>query len=331
MNDEPHRRLAVILCGPLRTAAETAESFKRHVLGDRDAAIFYFGPGYTDAPGAGYGGEIDLFGTFKRNPKSEVTATQPVEEGLLRSIYGEQLLRWHLHDRPQSDFVKQSEAVISSKDWLMQLNPYRMFSMFYNIEGGARLLLEYERESGTRFDDVIITRPDLAFYSPVEVKPRNGEIHIPKGEGIDINGSPHRGNARVFFYKNVATGDFVSQGETFNDQFYAFTRDALSPFLSLTEALPRYLDQRVPPSPETILYLHLVARGGLVPVPHPEWTYEIHRRGAPQFRNVADTPAINFVDRSHPAAIERRRRHPVRSWLRDMLWLARRAVKKVLG
>jgi len=48
MNDEPHRRLAVILCGPLRTAAETAESFKRHVLGDRDAAIFYFGPGYTD-------------------------------------------------------------------------------------------------------------------------------------------------------------------------------------------------------------------------------------------------------------------------------------------
>ena len=70
-----------------------------------------------------------------------------------------------------------------------------------------------------------------------------------------------------FFYKNITAGDFASGGElTFNDQLFLIDRADIAPFLELTEARPRYLKARVPPSPETILYLHLAGRGGPKPI-----------------------------------------------------------------
>ena len=44
---------------------------------------------------------------------------------------------FQFHLRPQSEFIAQANAAIDRADWLMQLDPYRMFSMFANI-GGAR-------------------------------------------------------------------------------------------------------------------------------------------------------------------------------------------------
>jgi hypothetical protein len=204
--------------------------------------------------------------------------------------------------------------------------------MFYNIEGGVRLMLEHEERTNETFDEVIITRPDLAFYTAVSAELAPGEIHVPEGEGVNVVGAPHGGNAQVFFYKNVATGDFVPGGgeATFNDQLFWFKRADLAPFLSLVEALPGYLKARVPPSPETILYLHLIGRAGLEPVAHPEWVYEIHRSGSPLIRNLTDTPEINMVDRRHPSAIALRRQRPIYSLLRDCRWLARKVVRKFI-
>jgi hypothetical protein len=211
----------------------------------------------------------------------------------------------------------------------MQLNPYRMFSMVFNIEGVVKLMLEYEEQNGHRFDEIIITRPDLAFYSEISSEVADGEIHVPQGEGLNVVGAPHRGNARVFFYKNVLTGDLVPGGGeiTFNDQLFWIKRSGIDAFLTLSEALPNYLREGVPPSPETIFYLHLIGRAGMRLFEHPEWTYEIHRASAPLKRSLVDTPEINVVDRRHPAAVAFRRRRPVYSMLRDARWLGRKAFR----
>jgi hypothetical protein len=312
--------VAVLLCGPLRTFEQTAPTLLRYVVCNPAVKLFYFGPAETDNPTTDYGGELSVLGAFKRNPKSGVNPTLPADIGGLQRAYGDRLTGFAFHDHPQSAFFAAAERVIARDSWLMGLNPYRMISMAHNIEGGLRLMLNYERENGLHFDVVVITRPDLAFYAPISFAVKRGELHLPASEGFDAYGRPRRGNAAVFFYKNVSTGDFVPGGRTttFNDQFMMLDRADAESFLSLGEALPGYLAAKVPPSPETVLYLHLVGRAGLTAISHPEWVYEIHRRGAPLVVSLADTPDINRVDRNHPAAIALRRGRPIYHALRDL-------------
>lgn len=325
--------VAVVLCGPLRTFEQTAPSLLRYVAHSSEVKLFYFGPAQTDNPATDYGGKLSILGAFRRNPKSEVNATLPADPGALQRAYGERLAGFAFHDRAQSEFVAAAERVIRKEDWLMGLHPYRMFSMAYNIEGGLRLMLEHESKTGQRFDVVVVTRPDLAFYAPLSFAVRPGEVHLPASEGFDSVGRPRRGNATVFFYKNVTTGDLITGGRTptFNDQLMMIDRDAVGSFLSFGEALPPYIAAKVPPSPETLLYLHLVGRAGLEAITHPEWVYEIHRSGAPLAVSLADTPDINLVDRRHPAAIALRRGRPFYHAAQDLRKFARGLLHRALG
>jgi hypothetical protein len=238
--------------------------------------------------------------------------------------------RYEFHSVNQEEFVRQA-AVVDRKDWIYGLNPARLFSMVFNMEGVVHLLEDYERTQGVRYDTVIITRPDIAFFSPIIARVRRGFLHIPSGEGFDEWGRKHMGNARVVYYKNVATGDFVEGGDkvTFNDQLFLLSRTDLSCFVGLSKALSEYLSQRVPASPETIFYLHLCLRRGLVAKLHPEWCYQIQRAGMPLVENVADTSMIRMVDRYHTNARERFRRDPLGCMLRDAKQLIKRIAVRI--
>jgi hypothetical protein len=192
-------------------------------------------------------------------------------------------------------------------------------------------LEEYEREQDITYETVILTRPDLAFFSPIRPRVRINTLHLPDGEGVDEWGRKRMGNARVLYYKNVETGDYIEGGDalSFNDQVLAFARPNLAVFSGLTKAFSEYLRCRVPPSPETIFYLHFCVRHGLRPVPHPEWRYQIQRDGMPTIENVADTGMIRLIDRYHTNSRIRFKQNPLGCLVRDAKILAKKALHRL--
>lgn len=324
-NEHP-QKVAVLLYGMLRSFQVTAGSFHRHVVEPNNADVFYFGPAESDAAPTSLSGKVDMFGNLKDNPKGQVDPVTGVNRTAFVTTYGPSMRRYEFHSVNQDEFVRQA-AIVDRKDWIYGLNPARLFSMVFNMEGVVHLLEEYERTQGVHYDTIIITRPDIAFFSPVTARVRSGFLHIPSGEGFDEWGRKHMGNARVVYYKNVLTGDYVEGGDklTFNDQIFMLSRTNLSCFSDLSKALNEYLSLRVPASPETIFYLHLCLRNGLIVKGHPEWCYQIQRAGMPLIQNIADTSMIRLVDRYHAKAKERFRRDPLGCVLRD----AKQIIKRV--
>ena len=328
---EQRHTVAVLLYGMLRSFQVTASSFHRHVVQPNNADVFYFGPAESDAAPTSLSGRLDMFGNLKDNPKGLVDPVSSVNQTAFLTAYGPCMRRFEFHNVRQEEFVRQA-AIVERKDWIYGLNPARLFSMVFNMEGVVHLLEDYERTQGVRYDAVIITRPDIAFFSPITARVRPGFLHIPSGEGFDEWGRKHMGNARVAYYKNVLTGDFVEGGDklTFNDQIFMLSRADLGSFSGLSKAFSDYLSQRVPASPETIFYLHLCLRQALIAKRHPEWCYQIQRAGMPLIENIADTSMIRIVDRYHAKARERFRRDPVGCLLRDTKQLIKRVTARVL-
>jgi hypothetical protein len=326
----PSPKVAVLLYGMLRTFRTTAPSFHRHVVAPNNADVFYFGPSQSDRPSLAHKGQLDVFGNVKSNPKGQVDGVSPVEMDDFLSAYGPAMRQYRLHNVDQEEFVRQA-AIVDRQEWIFGLNPARMFSMVFNMEGAVHVLEDYEQEHQVRYDFVIITRPDLAFFSPIKAKGRAGQIHIPSGEGFDEWGKKHIRNASTLYYKNVETGDYIAGGDShhFNDQLFVLRREDLGSFSGLSKSMSDYLAKKVPASPETVFYLHLCHRHGLKPVYHLEWCYEIYRPGMPLIQNVADTSLITLVDRYHPKARERFKKNPVGSLLRDTKRLAKKVIRRI--
>ena len=324
-------KVAVLLYGMLRSFRLTAASFHRHVVEPNNADVFYFGPVQSDVATKELSGRLDLFGNLKDNPKSRVDPVNEIDREAFFTAYGPAMRSYEFHHVDQKEFVRQA-AIVDRGDWIYGLNPARLFSMMFNMEGVVHLLEDYERMQGVAYHTVIITRPDIAFFSPIHVKVKKGTLHIPCGEGFDEWGRKHVGNARVLYYKNVETGDHIEGGDkvTFNDQIFVLARANLPCFFGLGKALNEYLTRQVPASPETILYLHLCLRQRLKPLVHPEWCYQIQRAGMPIVENVADTSMIQRIDRYHPKARTRFRTNPVGTLLRDAKLLTRKVIHRLI-
>jgi hypothetical protein len=308
-----------------------APSFIRHVVEPNRASVLFFGPDYTDNPDISYNGRHNVFGAFVDNPKQAVTPTVALDVGKFRDAYGSHLVAADFHSRKIEEFTRAADELVERGRWLLGLNPFRILSMFYNIQGAARLLVAHETKTGEAFDTVLFTRTDLAFYSPVKLGNVDGEVHIPAGQGFTGAGAQNIGNAQVYHYKNIATGDYTPPHGVaqFNDQVIAVARSSLPLFANIYDDLKAYLRAQVPASPETILYLHLVKRAGLECEVHPEWTYEIVRRGARAVQSVLDTDEIAIIDPAGERGRAERSRHAVRSFLRDAKGLTRRTVRRI--
>ena len=315
------KRVAVLLYGLLREYQTTAGSLFRHVVEPHDASIFYFGPRYSDNPTRKHGGELDEQGFFAYNPKGEFEDITSSASPDLEAAYGRRLKAYRFHDVPQRLFLDLAEEVCPREEWLFMLSPHRLLSMFYNITGVIGLLKEHEEATGDEFDEVILTRPDLAFFAPVQAEVRADEVHIPDGEGFDVNGHSHRGNAPIFFYKNVTDGTYLPPGRHawFNDQVLYLTRANLDHLSNLYADLISLLRARVPASPETIFHLILSVRAGLKVIDHPDWLHEIYRSGDPIIRNVSDTPDILQIDPRHLRAAKFEKPSPDRGATREHL------------
>ena len=92
-------------------------------------------------------------------------------------MYGGHLKKVELFDY---DVQKFEEAAIDAPDYGV-VEPYRFFSMLYQISGAVQLVVKSSRE----YDWICILRPDLGFYTDIDFLELNpNKIHIPFGGGI---------------------------------------------------------------------------------------------------------------------------------------------------
>lgn len=317
-------RVVVVLYGLLRQYRVSAPSLIKHVIKPQNADLLYFGPHYTDQPDMREGDSVDKMGGIYHNPKQTTRVTGRNDQAELREVYGDYLKKIFFHDHDEAHFTSMLPRLTDPSEWLFRINPARILSMFYNIEGAMNALASYEEEKGEKYDVVYLTRPDLTFYSRMRANPKGGELHIPFGAGIFPNGVKGRGNAPVLFYKNVTTGEYAPGAgtATFNDQFHAFAGTDRSRYSGLLNNTIERLGYGAPPSPETLLYLHLIGGGGLKVVTHDEWVYAIERSGAKLIESVADSDDILRFDRSHRNSRLLMEKHPLKTGLADTRSLA---------
>jgi len=296
-----HKKSAILFYGMLRDFSIPSHSIKNKLI-TSETEVFFFGPSDTDRPDINYAiGVQDKDGFFIENPKERTQITIPSDKEGFIELYQDNLKKYHFHDKTPEYFDAVSRDLRPREDWLMGLNPARMLSMFYNMGGVIKLFLENKQGKLDQYGRIVITRTDLVIYSDLPCVVDAGCIHIPYGEGFAKNGEKHQGNASVFYYKNMFTGDYVSGGRkfSFNDQIMILHPEDLIVLENLYEDIVDLIKQKAPLSPETLLYI-LFKRHNMIVVPHEDWAYEIYRRGKKEIDSIMEIEDLKNIDRYNP-------------------------------
>ncbi|HCP3327378.1 TPA: hypothetical protein ODL99_004434, partial [Escherichia coli] len=320
-NNKYTGKTAVILHGLFRTAEATALSFHKNVSDFLDADVFYCGYKFSDKPLLNHEGIYDKFGHMKINPKNstDFDNENEVTGDVLRNIYGEHLRDYCLHDIKSEDLLSEIPE-IASEEILFGLNPSRFLSMFNNIEQAYNLILKYEEKNSFEYDTIIVARPDLAFYSELVLDElSDGTLLIPSGMGFHPH-SGHRnyGLVEPLYYKNTRRGTCIPMGMRFNDQLMAFKRNDAKVLENLLSECSQYIAERVPLTPETILFYHFNVINKLVIKTTDMWIYEIFRIGYPEIHNIIDIPVLERYDPHHVVVIKKAKNNRIKYWLKGV-------------
>ncbi|SIQ13951.1 hypothetical protein SAMN05880558_102126 [Aeromonas sp. RU39B] len=313
-----NKRTAILLYGYVRTISVTSQTLLKHLAEYNDADIFYFGPACTDVPGLDHSGILDSRGFIKINPKNTTKIKDNINiPDLLTKCYGSRLKSFSMHTKSSHDFAEQLRF-IDRNEWLFKLDPSRFISMFYNMQGAYHVMKEYEEKTGTVYDNVILTRPDLSFYQPIDAKKiKHGVVYIPSGVGIcKLGGYKQVGISEVLFYVNREKGTCIERGNNFNDQVLAFDRSIASSLNKLVDECVEYIKDRVPLTPETILYYHFNVINGFAIKQCPSWFYEIVRHGDSKISNVTELMAMDLIDPYHPNVQKRSKIRPIKYFVK---------------
>lgn len=314
-------KTAVILYGLFRTAGITYNSFNKHVADYLDADIFYCGYKFSDRPLSIHEGIYDKFGFMKVNPKNtcDIDDANEITDADLEKIYKSRLKGSVLHEVGLEQLTEKI-SFIDANEILFQLTPTRFLSMFYNIQEAYRLIEAYEQANSMQYDNIVIARPDLAFYHPLDLgKLKDGMLVIPAGMGF----CPHTGTRKMglvqpLYYKNVFDGTCIPTGMEFNDQLMALKRKDAACLRNMLDDCIGYIKKRIPLTPETIIYYHLSIVNQLKVKSTDKWMYEIFRVGATEIENITNLPLLERFDPHHPLVKERAKRSKIKYWLKGL-------------
>ncbi|MGX3014159.1 hypothetical protein ACWIVY_09780 [Ursidibacter sp. B-7004-1] len=272
-------KVAVCMYGLMRTFEKTASSLKKHVLEPNKADLYVFSPqkiGKSIIPN-----NIDI-NLYKSQNKSEISNMdcdgEIITEEKLRMTYGSYLKGFELYEPEPNLFNLNID--IAMNDILV---PSRVMSLFYNMSNAVKLALN----SDTEYDIIILLRPDLAYYSEIDVTNiLEDGIHIPLGGGKLNDGKQAMPLYYVGYYKNMEKGELIqAHKHVFTDQIMVFKKDCYQSISVLFDNVTEYLKNGVPFHPETILYYALVYLNNKNVYLHEEWLYEIVRNNTEIIEN----------------------------------------------
>lgn len=273
-------RVAVCLYGFLRTCENARYSLLKHVVEQNKADVFLYAPEQV--------GALNL--KFDKTDNKDAYIGQHIDDEHLIQWYGTSLRRYKLWTYSEDLFSEQASK--QSIPCVAEINPVRVFSMFYHMKQSLMLLQEYEKEQRLKYEAIVLTRPDIAFYSPIDVSALDLEkIQIPFSTGKFDGGRMRGRNAAVLSYRNVVRGECILEGaNTFNDQIIVGSRDHILLMSELYDNLSEYIQFGVPFNPETLIYYHLVLQHGLTIKNGNKWIYELLRNDLPIIYPTCPSP-----------------------------------------
>jgi hypothetical protein len=281
-------KTAVCLYGFLRTFRVAGSSLLENVVKPNNADLFIFTPNNT---GTAMKTNIGLVEKLRvDNPAGEY-----VDEEMVKNVYAEHLKAIKLYSYNADLFER--EDVAENVKIIGFVGISRVFSMFYNIKGTLELLENYEKTQGIEYENIILTRPDIAFYSKVDLADVTdlNKINIANGLGeISKYGTKERINSPVFFCKNTHLGILIEANEnTFNDQIIIGCRNNIMKIGEIYNNLRDYRENGIPMNPETLIFYHLHRKYGIEIDSSNDWKYEIFREDTKPMMNIYDIEGFN--------------------------------------
>ena len=247
-------KTAVLLYGFLRTFEITAASLLKNIVKPNNADIFVFAYDNTGVSRIESGVNI--------NKQKAINAAKQDLEGdiidicTLKKIYGDALKKVSLQS--YSDYTKKFKN--DSSGVYSPIFPIdRFFSLYFNISGAIKLLIEYEKETRIIYDNIIIARPDLQFYSQINLS--NFDMNKLNIASYGGNINPKGENEAYYccYYKNIEKMEYIPFHKIiFSDQLIISKAQNLKCLDCLYENLKEYEKQGLPVChPETVLYYHI--------------------------------------------------------------------------
>lgn len=287
------QKSAILLYGFLRTYKTAAKSLLNKVAIPNNADIFLFT--YDNEGLSITNGNEDLHKTKRKYGALQDSLGNFVTEKILRDTYGDRLKSFSL--QKEEDFKEKFKI-----DSLNIYSPYfpieRFYSLYFNITGVTKLLLNYEKNNDILYDNIILARPDLNFYSQINLNDYDlNNINIANYGG-NINESGKNEAYYCCYYKNVKRCEYIPFKEViFSDQLIISQRENLIKLATLYDKLNEYNKYGLPVChPETILYYHLCLSQNLK-VQTNNIKYEILRNNYIEKTNEIINYSINNNDK----------------------------------
>ena len=253
------KKTAVLMYGYMRTWKATAGSAIEKILKPNNADLFIYtfdNEGISALPL----GTSDI-NTFKRkNADAQDKEGGLITEKALKQTYGKYLKSFTIAKYNEQRFIDDTKNIPTV---CCPVN--RIFSLYNNITECAKLLVKYAKKNKIKYDAVILIRPDLYFYSKVDVSKLDlNNLTIPSvGGNLKLDGKND-----IYFsagYKNVKRGEYIPVDTVpFSDQFVISSFDNMKTLATLYDSLQLYYSEDFPVyHAESTLYYHLGVKQNL--------------------------------------------------------------------
>lgn len=277
------KKTAVVLYGFLRTYEKTAFSLIKHIIHPNNADLFIFAPNRSGVINDSWYEE-----NAKLNNKDHSLGNTISEEDVVKNYKGK-LTKLKLWEYDKEMFNKDE---LKNIPIIAHINPTRIVSMFYHIENALKLVEQYEKEHHFKYDYIILSRPDIAFYS--DIKTNNCSL-----ESISVSstigyldkktGQLLQARAPVMFWKNVILGEMLeAEKYHFNDPIIISDRKNFAPLFSIYKNVPQFVQIGLPFNPETILFYLLCFKQNLSLKFCDDWQWEIFRSNHKEIMGIYD-------------------------------------------
>lgn len=266
-------KTAVLLYGFLRTYKQTSESLIKNVLEVNDADLFICC--YDNTGLSSVSSQQDINDYKRKQATIDDQLGDFINEKDLYSVYGH-YLKDAIIKKYDPEYYKNA-----CKDcFAIDVPLFRFFSLYDNISKSCGLLNKYVKQKHKKYDAVVLVRPDLNFYSKIDVQQFDlRKLNIPNYGG-NIQFNKVNDLYYVTSYRNILRNEYIPWHDVpFSDQLIISSYENMKCLESLYSNLKTYDSYGIPVChPETCVYYHLGYKQNLE-VKTNRILYEILRNG----------------------------------------------------
>lgn len=229
-------KIAICIYGFLRSYPFTVHTFIDNLAKVYNADIFIYTPNTSYAKT-----DQDVHHT-----KDDVNHIDPHQMKKTFKSQLKSIVTWNYNPDIFKELIKKDKLPEQN---IFEQYTWRTYSMFYHIKRVLENMCNYENKMGFKYDNVILTRLDLFYYTKVDLSTLQPNIvYYPIGEGLDQYDKRRYGAAPVFGFN-----------KELNDQFLVGSRKHIITLIHLFDDVKKYvLKDNIEMNNETLIGYHFI-------------------------------------------------------------------------